>query len=306
MFNILGHGAMIADRVRMDAYARAIAATVTPGDVVLDLGTGTGVFAILAARAGARHVFAVESGDIIEAARELARANSCDGVIEFIQADSRTIELPERANVLVADIRGVVPFFSTSLLTWIDVRKRLSTLHARLIPQRDVLRAALVESPAAYAPHDGFGELPGVDLGSLRRLAVNHTRKAEIHADDLISPATDVAAIDYATIETPDFGTVFDLHPSRDGLAHGMALWFDTTLADGIGFSNAPGQPELIYGQLFIPFERPLDLKRGSEVAIDLRARLLNEDDYLWRWTTSVDGEQRFDQCTFFAYPHRL
>lgn len=306
MFNIFGHRAMIADVVRSDAYARAIGATVTPRDTVIDLGTGTGIFAILAARAGARRVFAIESGDIIAAARELARVNGCEHAIEFLHADSRHVQLPERTNVLVADIRGVVPFFATSLTAWIDVRDRLLVPNARVIPQRDVIRAALVESPSVYMPHDAYEQVAGIDLRPLRRLAVNHMRKADVQPGELLSEPHDVAVIDYATLATPDLASSFELCATRSGIAHGFVLWFDATLADGIAFSNAPGEPETIYGRLFVPFERPVEVQTSDAIAIDLHARLVNDDDYLWRWTTSRNGARCFDQSTFFAYPHPL
>ena len=60
MFTLRNYGEMIDDAVRMDAYVAALRRVVKPGDVVLDIGTGTGIFAVLAARLGARRVFAVE------------------------------------------------------------------------------------------------------------------------------------------------------------------------------------------------------------------------------------------------------
>lgn len=79
---------MIADSGRVNAYAEAIAAAVRPGDVVADIGCGAGLFSLLACRAGARRVFAIEADECIQAARELARANGLEDVIEFFQSDS--------------------------------------------------------------------------------------------------------------------------------------------------------------------------------------------------------------------------
>mgnify|MGYP001184895145 CR=1 FL=1 len=66
---------MIADRVRMDAYVRALRQAVVPGSVVIDIGTGTGIFAMLACQFGARRVYAIEPDDAIQVAREIAAAN---------------------------------------------------------------------------------------------------------------------------------------------------------------------------------------------------------------------------------------
>jgi len=99
MYDIYDHGRMIADRVRGDAYARAIAATVRPDDIVVDLGTGTGIFAVLAC--GPAHDGSTRSNRPVSSrvAREIAAANRCLDRIEFRESDSRKIDLKEKANV---------------------------------------------------------------------------------------------------------------------------------------------------------------------------------------------------------------
>src|SRR5690349_22020599 len=83
--NILSqHRTLLDDRVRTDAFASAIARVVRPGDVVLDLGSGTGVLAILACRAGARRVFAVEQGHIADVAAMLVKDNGCADRVEVL------------------------------------------------------------------------------------------------------------------------------------------------------------------------------------------------------------------------------
>ena len=64
-------------------------------------------------------------------------------------------------------------------------------------------------------------------------------------------------------------------------------VWFDANLVEGVGFSNAPGAPQTIYGSLFFPSSQPVPLGRNQIVCIDLEAKLLQED-YVWRWTTRV------------------
>src|ERR1044072_3208568 len=150
MYSIFSYGSMIADRPRMDAYARALRQAVRPGSVVLDIGTGTGIFAMLACRFGARQVYAIEPGDAIEVAREAAAANGFSERIEFIQGLSNSVVLPERADVIISDIRGVLPLFQHHLPTIIDARKRLLAPDGILIPRRDSLWAAIVQAPELY------------------------------------------------------------------------------------------------------------------------------------------------------------
>src|SRR5688500_17948717 len=102
---------MLADRVRMDAYEAALARVVRPGSVVLDIGTGTGMMALIACRLGARRVYAVDPGDSVHLARAVARSAGFADRIELIQDVSTRVELPERADVVVSDLRGVLPLF---------------------------------------------------------------------------------------------------------------------------------------------------------------------------------------------------
>src|SRR4030095_15908027 len=114
-YDIYDYGGMIRDRVRTDNYARALRASVNEDSVVLDIGTGVGIWSLLACQFGARKVYAIEPSDVIHVARELAVANGFADRIEFIQDLSTRISLPERADILVTDMHGVVPMFEQNL-----------------------------------------------------------------------------------------------------------------------------------------------------------------------------------------------
>ena len=151
MYSLHFYGQMIADAQRMDAYAAALRATVKPDSVVMDLGCGPGVFAVLACKLGARRVYAVEPENVIGLAREIAAANGCADRIEFFEKLSTEITLPEPASIIVSDLRGVLPWFEQHIPSIIDARTRLLARGGVLIPRRDILWAALVEAPVQYA-----------------------------------------------------------------------------------------------------------------------------------------------------------
>src|SRR5215213_1403607 len=150
MYSLHFYGQMLADAARMDAYAAALRRTIRPDSVVMDLGCGPGVFALLACKLCARRVYAVEPNNVVGLAREAAAANGFADQIEFFEKLSTEIKLPESATIIVSDLRGVLPFFQQHIPSIIDARKRLLARGGVLIPRRDVVWAAVVEAPEQY------------------------------------------------------------------------------------------------------------------------------------------------------------
>ena len=311
MYSISGYGSMIADSIRNDAYARALRKTITPGSVVVDIGAGSGLFALLACQCGARRVYAIEPADTIYLAKEMAAANGYADRIEFIQDYSTAVTLPEQADVVVSDLRGVLPFFQQHLPSIIDARQRLLKTGGTLIPQQDSLWAAMAEAPELYnrlsAPW--LSNPYGLDTRAGWRIASNTFRKGMALPEHLLVEPKCWACLDYRSIESPDVNGELTWNVNREGTAHGICAWFDTTLAEGAGFSNAPGLPELIYGNVFFPLTEPVNLEKGDAVIVRIHANLVG-CDYIWRWETRVLGRGEpgcvkadFKQSTFFGTP---
>src|ERR1044072_10054090 len=103
MYSLHFYGQMLADASRMDAYAAALRQTVNRDSVVMDLGCGPGVLALLACKLGARRVYAVEPDNVIGLAREAAVANGFADRIEFVETVSTEIMLPEPASIIISD-----------------------------------------------------------------------------------------------------------------------------------------------------------------------------------------------------------
>jgi predicted RNA methylase len=151
------HARMLHDDRRTSDYIAALTEAVRPDDVVLDIGTGSGVLAVAAARAGARHVYAVEASDIADVAERVFAANGVQDRVTLIRGWSRQIELPEPADLLVAEVIGNEPFEEEILETTLDARNRLLKPGARLIPHTLELIARPLHIPAAEARQRAIG-----------------------------------------------------------------------------------------------------------------------------------------------------
>ncbi|HXQ74766.1 MAG TPA: class I SAM-dependent methyltransferase [Pyrinomonadaceae bacterium] len=308
MYNLSAYGKMIADTPRMDAYVSALRHAIKPDSVVVDLGSGPGFFAILACRLGARRVFAIEPSNAIQVGRDAAREYGFNDRIEFIQELSTKVTLPEQADVIVSDLRGVLPWFEQSITSIIDARSRFLRPGGVLIPRLDRLWAAVVEVPARYAEIVGPWEANGngFALNSGRNFVVNYWTKLRVRQEDLLGQPVLWHELDYQRTEEVNVCQNISLPVARKGMAHGLSLWFDTELISGVGFSNAPGGAELIYGQGFFPFQQPLDVAAGDRIDVRLEARLIR-DDYVWRWDTTLVSEDKiksqFKQSTMVGTP---
>ena len=97
------HRDMLADRHRVESFWRVLSEAVCPDDIVVDIGTGTGLLALMALRAGASRIYAIERGDIIELARDIARRNGLDDRIEFVRGDSRQVARTQPLEVLMSE-----------------------------------------------------------------------------------------------------------------------------------------------------------------------------------------------------------
>jgi protein arginine N-methyltransferase 1 len=299
---------MIADSVRTGAYAQALGQAVRPGSTVLDIGTGTGIWALLACRFGARKVYALDMTEAIEVARALAVANGYADRIEFIQQLSTRMSLPERVDVVVAEMHGVFPLFEHNISSLIDARRRFLAPGGILIPQRETMWVAVVEAPEVHRRHmqPWDDNLYGLNLRAGLRYAANTWGRAPVNPDQLLVKPACWATLDYYDLESPHAVGEVTWTMERPGTGHGLLMWFDAVVAEGVQFSNAPGAPGTIFGSAYFPWPDPVPLAAGDVVAVALRANLVYED-YVWSWKTRVLDKGRikvsFDQSDFYAAP---
>ena len=291
MYSIAGYGQMLSDQTRVRAYTQALERAITPGCTVLDIGTGTGFFAMLACRLGARKVYAIEPDEVIQVAKIAARTNACADRIEFIQHLSTRIDLPEQVDVIVSDLRTVIPWFQQHIPTIVDARTRFLKPGGVLIPEQDVLWAAVVEMPQFYAAHVGHQpqDTAGFDMSAARLLGTNAWAKAHATPDQLLTKPRQWAKIDFYHVTDTNVEAQIDWIADRSGTGHGFVAWFDTILCEDVGFSNAPGKEPLLYGNAFFPWQEPVCITAGDAISVSLRADLV-DDDYIWRWNTVVNG----------------
>lgn len=276
------HLSMLHDTARMDAYRRAAAATVRPGDVVVDIGCGSGVLSFMACEAGARKVYAIESGPVIALARELAADNGFADRIDFVEGWSTEVELPEAADVLVTETIGNAGL-DEGIVAWIvDARHRLLRPGASLVPQRLRTWLAPVESPDDHTLVSDWRStsLP-YDYAAAHRRAVGLLWFTEFGPGNLLGQPELAADVDLLTATDAPIASSGTVQVDRDGTLHGLACWFDALLCAGVTTDNAPPRTESSWFHGFLPLAEPMAVAAGEQLAWDLS---VSADGERWSW----------------------
>jgi SAM-dependent methyltransferase len=280
------HRVMLADSVRTEAYQRAIDAAVEPGMTVMDLGTGTGILAMMAARAGAKRVVAVDVDPIVHLARKIAQSNGFgDDVIEFIENDSRNLSMDGHFDLIITECMGNF-FVSDEMAQVIIDAQRFLKPGGRFIPERVELFLAPVFYPQLLEvdfwrqEHYGFNFEPAVDL-ALNRCYVSH-----IPGELLLSDPVIFDTIDFHQMKQNLHGKV-QMKISKALTIHGFCGWFDAQLTDEERLTTCPGGDTTHWAQTIFPV-MPYSLKADDLVVFELSVNHQGDHVGQIKWSGEV------------------
>ncbi|MGB3734791.1 MAG: class I SAM-dependent methyltransferase [Ilumatobacter sp.] len=282
------HEEMLSDSVRVDAYHRGIHRNVHPGDVVLDLGTGTGLLAFMASRAGAEKVYAVEHSDFIDVAREIAAHNGFTN-IEFVRANSREFVPPEPIDVVVHEQMGDELFSENMMENLLDLRERVLAPGGRILPARFRLFIEPVTMSEEMRIRQFWNiELPdGIDLSATERspaAARFNTGRNDLFylrphsVTSTIGDPQPFMEFDLNTLESlealPTRHTI-ERTASEDAIVDGCCIWFEACFDDDTVLSTTPLGPITSWGNRVFRLDQ--EIARGETLRLDVRLGQLVE-----------------------------
>jgi type II protein arginine methyltransferase len=264
------HLGMLADEARNAAFRRAIERHATRR-TVLDIGAGSGLLAMIAARAGATHAFAVEANDALaETAREIVAANGLADRVTVLSAHSTKLtreDIGGGADLIVSEIFSHTLVGEGALLSLRHAVRELANPGARMLPARAAIRVGLASFGGRRRRH--VGEVEGFDLSAFNR----HTALAlDVATDDprleLRSEPTDLFAFDLSSCDFAREESARVALASTGGRVDGIAQWISLLLDGNDGYENAPGVRSH-WALVFHPFEAKLETSPGDLVPIE-------------------------------------
>ncbi len=280
---------MLNDKIRMDAYRKAIYKTVKVGDIVVDLGSGTGILSIWAIKAGAAKVYAIEKTEAINLAKEIAKANGCLDKIEFINENSMQVKLPEKADVLISETLGSFAIDENTLEFTNDARERFLKKDAVMIPQSIDLFIAPVEDIETYNKIDFWRQIPDINFSPAFELFSKKIMVETIREKGLLATATKIGCIDLTRPVEKIFTARLYLQMKKTGQLHGVAGWFHTQLCAGIEINTSPKNPITHWKQAFFPFKNPIDVIEGD----------------ILDWSMTVGAKEKYSDDSNISYEYR-
>jgi protein arginine N-methyltransferase 1 len=279
---------ILNDGVRLARFREALRARVRPGDVVLDAGTGTGILAVMAAQAGAGHVYAVESRGIIELARDVVQANGCADRITLIRGDVQTVSLPEKADGVVCELLGYAGLAEGIARLLPRVIESHLKPGAWRIPGDLRVYAAPVQHAALHEYIMLAHADAGVDLGPVLREIVQNYWVENLAGADLLAPPCVVFAADWSG--EPGRSSLRQDAPMtarRHGVVHGFGAWFTAELAPGVTLDTGPHAPLTSWRQVFFPLPQPVPVREGDTLGFDLTSMPMTHGE-MFHWKCAV------------------
>ncbi len=281
------HRQYLSDRVRLDAFQRAIAEVVRPGDVVVDLASGTGILGLIAWRAGAARVYAIEQEGTIEIARAVAAANGAADCLRFVHGHSSRVSLPERADWLICDQIGRFGIETGLVGDVIDARRRFLKPGGRTLPSSVTLAIAPIEDAPLFDRITFWTTRPaGFDFAPARVWAVNTGYPVAFDRTALLGAPADGATIDLLGVTADPLAFGARLAIERPGVLHGVGGWFTARLSPSVTLSTSPlAERRLGRRNVFFPIEAPMAVRPGDEVRAEIH---LIPAEVVVTWTVSV------------------
>jgi arginine Nomega-methyltransferase len=271
------HWEMLHDEERSELYDKAIKHVVSPEHLVLDVGTGSGLLSMMAARAGARQIIACEGQPAVaDVARRVIRKAGHDDVITVVPKMSTEMRVPEdlprRADVLVTETVDCALLGEGILPTIAHAREHLLTEDAVIMPGGGRVFAQLVESASLHRKNH-VGQLYGFDFTEFNQLSSIEYFDSRIrhHEHRVLSDPIEVFKFDFYRDPAEPRRAEFVVPPSVAGTCHAVVFWFELDLLPGMSLTNSPATPNSHWKQAVQCLPTPIQVQPDEPLLLDAR-----------------------------------
>ncbi|KAI8981111.1 S-adenosyl-L-methionine-dependent methyltransferase [Pilobolus umbonatus] len=269
------HEEMLKDEVRTLSYRASIYNNkhLFKDKVVLDVGCGTGILSMFAAKSGAKHVYGIDMSNIIHQARTIVKDNGFEDKITLIQGKMEEVVLPvKQVDIIISEWMGYFLLYESMLDTVLVARDKYLAPGGLIFPDKAIMYIAAIEDGDYKEEKIGYWDnVYGFDYSSIKNIAIKEPLVDIVESRSVMSDACAFKVIDIATVKKEDltFKAPFKITAERDDYAHAFISWFDigfTHCHTPIYFSTGPHAKYTHWKQTVFYTREALTLKKGESV----------------------------------------
>nr|DBA17637.1 TPA: hypothetical protein GDO54_003055 [Pyxicephalus adspersus] len=294
------HEEMLKDAVRTESYRNFMYQNgdIFKDKVVLDVGCGTGILSMFAAKSGAKKVISVDQSEILYQAMDIIRLNKLEDKIVLIKGRIEEIDLPvENVDIIISEWMGYLLLFESMLDSVIYARDKFLAPGGAVYPDRCTISLVALSDAERHAGKLAFwDDVYGFNMSCMKKAVLLETVVEVVKPDSVISQPFIIKDIDcqVTTVKELDFSSDFSLTITKDGMCTALAGYFDAFFEKDchtpVAFSTGPACTKTHWKQTVFLLEKPTDVKAGDTLTGNIFVRKNRKDPRSLIVTLSLNG----------------
>jgi len=269
------HEEMLKDEVRTKSYRNSILNNrhLFKDKVVLDVGCGTGILSMFAAKAGAAKVYGIDYSDIVYQAQQIVKDNNLENVVTLIKGKVEEVELPvKQVDIIISEWMGYCLLYESMLNSVIFARDKWLAPGGIMMPDKATMYIVGIEDAEYKEDKINFWEnVYGFNMSCIKKLAMQEPLVDTVDANQVMTSGAKLITIDIQTCKIEDlaFTVPFRFTASRDDFCHAFVVYFDIEWSKchkKVYFSTAPHATYTHWKQTVFYLEDVLSIKKGEEI----------------------------------------